>query len=95
MRPSHRCHLQFIFRVLFVVGVGGQVDAKACIAALPDCEPRVLEHCLRTYSVPAENGEDDNCDGVASEVGGARWRTHFIVAHLNLARRCLYAINKP
>ncbi|CAN0553458.1 unnamed protein product, partial [Ectocarpus sp. 12 AP-2014] len=30
-----------------------KVDSKACIAALPDCEPLVLEHCLRTYSLPS------------------------------------------
>lgn len=28
-----------------------QLDTKACIAALPECEPLVLEHCLRAYCV--------------------------------------------
>lgn len=67
-----------------LAGVGGQVDAKACIAALPDCEPRVLEHCLRTYSVSADDGKNDaNSNGVSSEVRKARRRASFL-AHLTL-----------
>ncbi|CAM9791138.1 unnamed protein product [Ectocarpus fasciculatus] len=42
-----------------------KVDGKACIAALPDCEPLVLEHCLRTYSLPSDDVEARN--GVPSE----------------------------
>lgn len=56
--------------------VGGQVDVKACVAALPDCEPLVLEHCIRTYSLPADGRQEDKDNGVPSEVGGApplRW----------------------
>lgn len=47
-----------------------QIDAKACIAALPDCEPLVLEHCLLTYSLPANDGKESS--GVSSEVRRAR-----------------------
>lgn len=65
-----------IIDFFFLVGVSAaQVDAKACIAALPDCEPRVLEHCLRTYSVPADDGKDgdgNSNDAASGEVRGAR-----------------------
>lgn len=66
----------FLFYVVIV-----QIDAKACIAALPDCEPLVLEHCLRTYSLPENDGKDS--DGVSSEVRGARGRTggYFIYSY--------------
>ncbi|CAM9664068.1 unnamed protein product [Ectocarpus sp. 6 AP-2014] len=46
-----------------------KVGSKACIAALPDCEPLVLEHCLRTYSLPSDNAEEQN--GAPSETAPA------------------------
>ncbi|CAM9969634.1 unnamed protein product, partial [Laminaria digitata] len=55
-----------------------KVDAKECVAALPDCEPLVLEHCLRTYSLavgsgqaPASGGGDADADATATATATA------------------------
>lgn len=39
---------------------------KACVDALPDCEPLVLEHCLRTYSLPHDDSDTKSQDGLVS-----------------------------
>lgn len=42
------------------------METEVCLAALPDCEPLVLEHCLKTYSV-----DQDDTARVASTTGAA------------------------
>lgn len=62
------------------------MDVKACVAALPDCEPLVLEHCIRTYSLPADGRKEDKDNGVSSEVGGALPGVEGVSAILRLYR---------